>query len=53
MENTLFAKIKSCKFLCSLIIWQDIFSKINVVSKMLPNPNIDINECSKAWNKLK
>ena len=53
MSNSLSKKLKSFKFLCSLIIWRDMLAKIDVVSKMLQNPNININESTKALDNLK
>lgn len=37
-------KIVTFKFLCSILIWNDIISKINCVSKLLQDPNLDLAE---------
>lgn len=40
--NNLISKITSFKFLCSIFIWYDILIKINMISKMMQNPTINI-----------
>jgi hypothetical protein len=37
-------QVVSFKFICSVVIWNDILSKIDVVSKMLQCPQTNINE---------
>lgn len=41
------------KFMCSVVMWQDILSKINVVSKILQSPKFDIKSSLDALNNLK
>ena len=36
-------QISCFKFLCSLVLWHDILSKINIVSKMMQSPNLYLN----------
>ncbi|XP_072389263.1 uncharacterized protein [Diabrotica undecimpunctata] len=39
--------------MCSLVVWQDILSKINVVSKILQIPKFDIKSSLDALDNLK
>jgi len=40
------------EFICSLIIWYEILSRINVVSKMFQSSNTNLNESTKCLNNL-
>ncbi|XP_029154759.1 zinc finger MYM-type protein 1-like [Nylanderia fulva] len=53
MAHSLAQKISSFKFICSIIIWHDLLSKIDIVSKMLQNPKISLAECVHALQNLK
>lgn len=50
--QSLLDKIKTFKFICSISIWYDILKKINIVSKMLQNQNLNLNECLKEIENL-
>lgn len=43
--NCLLEKLKSFTFICSLVIWNDLLAKIDVVRKMLQNQSINMNQC--------
>ncbi|XP_066585503.1 zinc finger MYM-type protein 1-like [Prorops nasuta] len=45
-------KIKNYEFLCSVIIWFNIMDRVNVVSKMLQNPNKDIHNSEVSIQNL-
>lgn len=45
MANSLLNKISNYKFLCSIVIWYNLLFEINVVSKLLQNPDENINTC--------
>lgn len=53
MANSLLAKIKSFKFICSLVIWFEILSKINIVSKALQKPDVVLSEAVKMIDHAK
>lgn len=46
-------KLKSFKFLCSLVIWYELFYEINVSSKLLQTISLDISETIYQLNKTK
>lgn len=50
--NSLILKITNFKFICSVVIWHDILSKINVVSKILQSQNFDISEALEQLKNL-
>lgn len=50
--GSLLDKIKTFKFICSIIIWYDVLTKVNIVSKMVQNPNTTLNECHKEIKSL-
>lgn len=52
MVHSLAQKISSFKLICSIIIWHDLLSKIDIVSKMLQNPKISLAECVHALKNL-
>lgn len=45
-------KIKNFEFLCSIIIWYDLLSRINIVKKMLQNPTKCLSDATNAFNNL-
>lgn len=50
--QSLAEKIKTYEFITSVVLWYDILNNINAVSKMLLNPDLNLNECLNALNKL-
>jgi len=40
VANTLLMKISSYKFICSIVIWYSVLTKINVVSKMMQKKDV-------------
>lgn len=46
------AKLKNFKFLCSVVIWYELLSKVNVVSKMLQAPNLNFPACTELMKNL-
>lgn len=52
VSSSLINKLKSFKFICSIIIWHDLLSRINIVSKMLQNSKLNIAECTEALKNL-
>lgn len=46
------SKITNFHFVCSLVLWYDILNRINVVSKMLQNIEMNIGTTLKAVNNL-
>lgn len=53
LAQSLCRKIQSFKFICSIIIWHKILSKINVVSKMLQDPKVNIGNALEMIDNLK
>lgn len=53
LANSLLAKIKSFKFICSLLIWFEILSKINIVSKALQKSDVVLSEAVKMIDHAK
>lgn len=45
-------KINSFKFLFCLIIWHDILDLINITSKYLQSPSVNIGDCVKELEKM-
>ncbi|XP_048514979.1 zinc finger MYM-type protein 1-like [Athalia rosae] len=43
--RSLAISIADFRFICSVVIWYDILSEVNVVSKMLQNPKLNLLEC--------
>ncbi|XP_048514984.1 zinc finger MYM-type protein 1-like [Athalia rosae] len=43
--------IANFKFICSVIIWFDILNKVNVASKLLQSPALNIVECCSILDK--
>lgn len=50
--QSLLDKIKTFKFICSIVIWYNLLTKVNIVSKMLQNQNLNLNECHKGIKNL-
>lgn len=53
VAKSLIIKIKSYKFVCSLIIWYNILSKINIVSKIMQKSDIILPEVVKMLTEIK
>lgn len=53
MANSLMTKIKSFKFICSVLIWYAILSKINIVSKALQKSDVMLSEAVKMIKNAK
>jgi hypothetical protein len=53
MANSLLAKIKSFKFICSLLIWFEILGRINIVSKALQQSDAVLSEAVKMVENAK
>lgn len=52
MANSLLIPITNFKFICSVIIWHDILSKIDAANKMLQRFGSNINESTKILNEI-
>lgn len=52
VANSLLTKIKNFKFICSLIIWFEILSKINIVSKALQKSDVVLSEAVKMIDQV-
>lgn len=50
--NNLAKKISKFKFIYGVVVWHNILSKINFVSKSLQSQSIDITHCSKLIENL-
>ena len=44
LAKSLILKIKSFKFICSIIIWYNILSKINILSKLMQKVDIELSK---------
>lgn len=51
--NHLAKQICKFKFICGVVVWHNILSKINIVSKSLQEQSIDITHCLKLIEKLR
>ena len=51
--RSLCGKIKDFKFICSLVVWHDILNRINPVSKLLQEKNMNITLVLESIEKLK
>lgn len=51
MANSLAKKIGKFKFICGVVVWHNILSQINIVSKMLQSHSIDITNCLQLIQK--
>lgn len=52
LAKSLINKIKSYKFVCSLVIWYNILSKLNIVSKIMQKSNIILPEVVKMLTEI-
>lgn len=52
MAKSLILKIKSFKFICSVVIWYNILSKVNIVSKMMQKSDVVIPTVMEMLNNL-
>lgn len=53
IASSLIAKLKSYRFICSVVIWYNILLKINIVSKNLQKSDVIISEATKMINLVK
>lgn len=53
IASSLMAKLKSYRFICSVVIWYNILLKINIVSKNLQKSDVIISEATKMINLVK
>ena len=51
--KSIIKNVKTFKFLCSILIWHDLLSRIDILSKMLQNPKLNIAECIQGLDNLK
>lgn len=51
--KSIIKSLQTFKFLCSVLIWHDLLSRIDVLSKMLQNPKLNIAECIQGLDNLK
>ena len=52
VANSLLTKIKNFKFICSLNIWFEVLSKINIVSKALQKSDVVLSEAVKMIDQV-
>ncbi|XP_048513424.1 zinc finger MYM-type protein 1-like [Athalia rosae] len=45
-------RIVDFQFICSIIIWYDILSKVNVISKMLQSPKLHLIDCNLLLSEI-
>lgn len=45
-------KIKSCKFICSIIIWYEILKKVDFISKMMQKVSWNISSCAESIKEV-
>ncbi|XP_004205588.3 uncharacterized protein LOC101238536 [Hydra vulgaris] len=50
--QSLAKKVSCFKFICSLIVWYNILSKLNIVSKIMQSPNINLLNCNNALKEV-
>nr|XP_047124133.1 uncharacterized protein LOC124806891 [Hydra vulgaris] len=50
--QSLSKKVSCFKFICSLIMWYDILSKVNIVSKIMQSPNLNLLNCNNALKEV-
>ncbi|KAJ7344823.1 hypothetical protein JRQ81_000773 [Phrynocephalus forsythii] len=53
IASSLMLKLKSFQFICSLVTWLKILTKINVVSKILQKPDVVLQEAVKMIEQAK
>lgn len=53
LASSLISKLKSFKLICSLVIWYDILSKINIISKALQKSDVALSEAVKMISQIK
>ncbi|KAJ7320157.1 hypothetical protein JRQ81_019668 [Phrynocephalus forsythii] len=53
IASSLMLKLKSFQFICSLVTWLKILTKINVVSKILQKPDVVLPEAVKMIEQAK
>lgn len=52
MAQSILEKITVFKFICSIVIWYNLLTKVNVISKLCQSPKVEISECLKTLNNL-
>ncbi|XP_055301630.1 zinc finger MYM-type protein 1-like [Sitodiplosis mosellana] len=50
--NNMARKISKFSFICSVVVWHNVLTKINIVSKSLQSQSIDITQCLKLIGNL-
>lgn len=45
-------QLKNFEFVCILVVWYNILSKVNIASKVIQNPNFDVAQCCIHLNNL-
>ncbi|XP_065639653.1 uncharacterized protein LOC136072375 [Hydra vulgaris] len=50
--QSLAKKVSRFKFICSLIVWYNILSKINIVSKIMQSLNLNLLNCNNALKEV-
>ncbi|XP_044147234.1 zinc finger MYM-type protein 1-like [Bufo gargarizans] len=50
--QSLATKIKSFKFICSIVIWYELLSKVNVISKIMQQTTSNLSGCVQELEKL-
>lgn len=53
LAASLAKKLQNFEFICVLILWYNILSKIDIVSKIIQKPNFDVAQCCTHLNNLK
>jgi len=51
--KSIIKNVKTFKFICSILIWHDLLSRIDILSKILQNPKLNIAECIQGLDNLK
>lgn len=46
-------KLKSFQFICSIVVWYEILYNVNIASKMMQSPSLDLPESNKILEKVK
>lgn len=52
LAASLAKKLQNFEFICILILWYNILSKVNIVSKIIQKPNFDVAQCYNHLNNL-
>jgi hypothetical protein len=52
LAASLSKKLQNFEFICMLILWYNILSKVNIASKIIRSPNFDISQRCTHLNNL-